>query len=69
MKEPDEIYIPLFPNHSLEGYHLGDDWLYEPQRDCDNVKYIRADLVEKLLSAQRQIDNGMPKDPTKPKKF
>lgn len=50
MKAPDKIYIPLYPNHSLDGVHLGDDWMYEPHKECDNVTYIRKDaLIEWLL--------------------
>ena len=45
MKAPDKIYIPLYPNHSLDGFHLGDDWMYEPHKECDNAIYICKDAL------------------------
>lgn len=62
MKAPDEIYLTI--HQGSENEFLSDLWWKTPQRNSENIKYIRADLVEKILSAQRQIDAGMPKDPT-----
>lgn len=45
MAAPDKIYIPVYPNHNLNGVHLGDDWMYEPHKECDNVEYIRKDAL------------------------
>ena len=39
MESPNKIYIPM------EGRHLGDDWMYEPQRDCENEEYIRKESL------------------------
>lgn len=49
MEAPDKIYIPLYPNHSLDGFHLGDDWMYEPHKECDNVEYINKDCINDML--------------------
>ena len=62
MKAPDKIYIPLYPNHDLEGYHLGDDWMYEPQKDCNNIEYINKNiLLEELLFAQNVTNSAFQK--------
>ena len=61
MKAPDKIYIPLYPNHSLDGYHLADDYMYEPQQNCDNVEYIRKDAVLELLQNRNKEIKGEPK--------
>ena len=52
MKAPDKIYIPLYPNHSLDGYHLADDYMYEPQQDFNNVEYIRKDALLEWAKGQ-----------------
>ena len=49
MKAPDKIYIPLYPNNSLDGFHLGDDWMYEPHKECDNAIYIHKNALMEWL--------------------
>lgn len=60
MKVPDKIYIPLYPNYNLDGVHLGDDWMYEPQKGCNNVTYIRKHVL--LEWAKEVHDSGPIKD-------
>ena len=58
MKAPDKIYIPLYPNHSLDGVRLGDDYMYEPHKECDNVEYIRKDaLLEWVKACYKATEN------------
>lgn len=61
MIAPDKIYIPLYPNYNLDGVHLGDDWMYEPHKECDNVTYIcKNTLLEwaekEMMKAAKQSD-------------
>lgn len=49
MTVPDKIYILVYPNHSLDGVHLGDDWMYEPHKGFDNVEYINKDCINDML--------------------
>ena len=62
MSIPNKIYIPLYPNYNLDGHHLGDDWMYEPQKDCKNVEYINKNiLLEELLFAQNVTNSDFQK--------
>lgn len=45
MNIPEKIYIPIYPNYDLEGYHLSDDWMFEPQKNQINAEYIHKDTI------------------------
>ena len=49
MKAPDKIYIPLYPNHDLDGFHPADEWMYEPHKEVENVEYIREDISNEAI--------------------
>ena len=55
---PDKIYIEIDGNRVHVYFGL------QPE---NAVEYIRADIVQKMLEAQRHLDEGMPRDPVKPK--
>lgn len=55
MKAPDKIYIPLYPNYSLDGFHLADEWMYQPHKEVENVKYICKDALLELLKPEKDI--------------
>lgn len=52
MKAPDKIYIPLYPNYDLDGFHLADEWMYEPHKEVENVEYIRKDALLDYLQKE-----------------
>ena len=63
MKVPDKIYIPLYPNYDLDGFHLADEWMYEPHKEVENVEYIRKDalldwVTEKMNYSLEEADNS-----------
>ena len=64
MKAPDKIYIPLYPNYSLDGFHLADEWMYEPHKEVENVEYIRKDALLEWLQEVRAIphENAIARD-------
>lgn len=58
--KPEKIYVQFYEN-SRVGISLSPKEGYS--------EYIISDFVKRMLAAQRHIDEGMPKDPIKPKSY